>query len=110
VAPLFRTLAALGLFRWYMVHQRRMHTLTSNVHGPDRPLALAGIRIESIIPISVGEAGNITVGFVVLSYAGTLTITVVADPNHTPDLPALASALQDELDVLIRSHSENANR
>jgi diacylglycerol O-acyltransferase / wax synthase len=103
VAPLFRAIAALGLFRWYMARQRRMHTLTSNIHGPDRTLAVAGIPIESIIPISAGEVGNITAGFVVLSYAGTLTITIVADGDQTPDLPALASALEDELDALVRS-------
>jgi hypothetical protein len=80
-----------------------MHTLTSNIHGPDRTLAVAGIPIESIIPISAGEVGNITAGFVVLSYAGTLTITIVADGDQTPDLPALASALEDELDALVRS-------
>jgi WS/DGAT/MGAT family acyltransferase len=105
VAPLSRALAALGLFRRYMRHQRRMHTLVSNVRGPDRPLALAGIPIESIIPISVGEAGNITVGFVVLSYAGTLTITVVADPDQFPEL---AAALQAELDALVRSPAAEA--
>jgi WS/DGAT/MGAT family acyltransferase len=100
VSSLFRVAAALGLFRRYMVRQRRMHTLTSNVRGPDRPLALAGSPIESIIPISAGEAGNITVGFVALSYAGTLTITLVADPDGTPDLPTLAAALQKELGML----------
>lgn len=79
-----------------------MHTLTSNVHGPDRPVALAGVPVRSIIPISAGEAGNITVGFIALSYAGTFTITVVADPDGTPDLPVLVTALSDQLDALTR--------
>lgn len=100
VSSPFRAAAALGLFRRYMVRQRRRHTLTSNVRGPDHPLTLAGKPIESIIPISAGEAGNVTVGFVALSYAGTLTITTAADPDTTPDLPTLAAALQKELDVL----------
>jgi diacylglycerol O-acyltransferase / wax synthase len=105
LAPLFRVVAALGLFRWYMARQRRMHALTSNVHGPERLLTIAGSTIESIIPISVGEAGNITVGFIVLSYAGTLTITVVVDPDQTPDLPVIAAALQGELDAMTLSAS-----
>jgi WS/DGAT/MGAT family acyltransferase len=101
IAPLFRALAALGIFRWYIAHQRRLHTLTSNVRGPDRQCRVADAPIESIIPISVGEAGNITVGFVALSYAGVLVVTVTADPDHAPDLPAVATALQDELDALV---------
>jgi WS/DGAT/MGAT family acyltransferase len=31
---LFRMLAATGGFRWYMNHQRRLHTLVSHVRGP----------------------------------------------------------------------------
>jgi len=101
MARLFTVLAAFGFFRWYMVRQRRLHTLVSNVRGPDRPLSVTGAHIESIIPVSAGEAGNITASFVLLSYAGTLTITVVADRYQVPDLPALAAALQDELDALV---------
>jgi hypothetical protein len=37
---LLRFLAAVGLYRFYMRHQHRLHTLVSNVHGPDRPLTL----------------------------------------------------------------------
>ena len=41
---LLRFLAAAGLYRLYMRHQHRLHTLVSNVHGPDRPLTLNGAR------------------------------------------------------------------
>lgn len=41
-----------------------------------------------------------TVAFAALSYASTLTVTVIADPDHLPDLPLLVAALQDELDRL----------
>ncbi|HXV92005.1 MAG TPA: wax ester/triacylglycerol synthase domain-containing protein [Pseudonocardia sp.] len=98
--PVFRALAGLGLYRLFMAHQRRFHTLLSNVPGPDRPLAFAGAPIRTIVPVAVGEAGNATVNFVALSYAGTLVVTVVADPDRVPDLPLLASLLQDELDAL----------
>ena len=33
---LFRPLAALGAYRWYMNHQHRLHTLVTNVRGPRR--------------------------------------------------------------------------
>jgi diacylglycerol O-acyltransferase / wax synthase len=98
--PLLRVFAAAGLYRLYMNHQRRLHTLVSNVHGPDRPLTLAGAPIESVIPVSVAEAGNLTVTFVALSYADTLTVTIIADPDRVPDLPVLTAALQTELDAL----------
>jgi hypothetical protein len=40
------------------------------------------------------------VSFDVLSYAGTLTITTVADPDTVPDLSALTTALRAELAAL----------
>ena len=49
---LLRLLAATGLYRLYMSHQHRLHTLVSNVHGPDRPLTLDDAPIAAIIPIS----------------------------------------------------------
>jgi hypothetical protein len=48
----------------------------------------------------VGEAGNVTAGFEVLSYAGTLTITATVDPDRFPDLSTLTDALRDELAAL----------
>jgi diacylglycerol O-acyltransferase / wax synthase len=101
VPPLvLRFLAAVGLYRLYMRHQHRLHSLVSNVHGPDRPLALDGAPVSAIIPVGIAEAGNLTVNFVALSYAGTFTVTISVDPDSVPDLPILAAALQAELDAL----------
>ena len=50
--------------------------------------------------MSVAESGNVAVNFVALSYAGSLTVTIVAEPDLVPDLPELASLLQAELDAL----------
>ena len=44
--------------------------------------------------------GNITVAFAALSYAGSLNVTVIADPELCPDLSDIIQALQRELDVL----------
>ena len=49
------------------------------------------------IPISVGDNGNVTVHFTVMSYAGTLTIAVIADPDRFPDLDLLTDALREEI-------------
>ena len=47
--------------------------------------------------------GNVTVSFAVLSYAGSLTVTLVADPGTCPDLSELRDALEEELHVLVQS-------
>ena len=73
VGPAFRLAAALGGYRWCLNHQHRLHTLVSHVRGPDRPVAFGGAAVRAIIPVGVGEARNVTAGFEVLSYAGTLT-------------------------------------
>ena len=99
---LFRPLAAVGGFRWYMDHQHRFHTLVSHVRGPAEPVSFGACPITSAIPAGVGPGGNIPVYFEVLSYAGTLTVTAIADPDHFPGLGPLADALRAELDLIIR--------
>lgn len=101
LGPMFRAAAALGAYRWYMNHQSRVHTLVSHVRGPDQPVTFAGAEVGQVIPVAVAEAGNLTISFEVLSYAGTLTITAVADPEHFPDLPVLTHGLQAELALLV---------
>jgi diacylglycerol O-acyltransferase len=99
--PVFRVLAALGGYSWYLAHQRRFHTLVSNVPGPGEPLSLAGRTVEAIMPVAAGEAGNVTVSFDALSYAGTLAVTVMADRDRVPDLPVLTAALRTQLASLV---------
>lgn len=93
----FRPLARLGGYRWYMNHQHRLHTLVSHLRGPRDPLTFAGRKIVSAVPLAVAEGGNVPVYFEVLSYAGTLTVSVVADPEHFPELDRLAHLLEGEL-------------
>ena len=85
--------ARLGLLRRYMTRQRRMHTMVSSIHGPDEQITVGGSTVVSIVPLVSAETGNVRVSFDVLSYAGTVTITAVADPDTVPDLPDLAAAL-----------------
>ncbi|MGY1708832.1 wax ester/triacylglycerol synthase domain-containing protein [Geodermatophilus sp. SYSU D00758] len=101
LGPLFRLLAGMGAYHWYLSHQRRFHTLVSDVPGPDRAVTLAGVPVTAVLPVAVGEAGNVTVSFDALSYAGTLTVTAVADPERLPDLPVLLAALERELAALV---------
>jgi WS/DGAT/MGAT family acyltransferase len=100
LGPAFRAIARLGGYRWYMNRQRRLHTLVSHVRGPTGPVRFAGARVTRAVPIAVSEAGNVTVSFEVLSYAGTLTISALVDPDRFPDVSELAAALADELAAL----------
>jgi len=100
---LFRSLAALGGYQWYMNHQHRFHTLVSHVRAPAEPVTFGGSPITSAVPVGVGPGGNIPIYFEVLSYAGTLAITAVADPGHFAGLSSLTTALRAELDLIIRT-------
>jgi diacylglycerol O-acyltransferase / wax synthase len=97
---LFRLLARLGGYHFYMNHQRRLHTLVTHVRGPVEPVMLGGRKVTSAIPVAVADGGNITISFEVLSYAGALTITGIVDPDHGPDLDDVMSRLQTELDSI----------
>lgn len=97
---LFRPLARAGGYRWYMNHQRRLHTLVTSVRGPQTEVAFAGYPIHRAIPISVGDNGNVTAHFSVLSYADELAISVIVDPQRFTDLDVLTEALVEQISEL----------
>ena len=100
LGPIFRLLARLGIFRWFINHQRLVHTFATNLRGPDAQLFFLDAPVIDVIAIAV-VTGNVSVSFAALSYAGTLDVTVIADPDTCPDLHTLSDAVQDELDQLI---------
>lgn len=98
-APLgaaFRLLGRLGVFRLFVEHQRLVHTFETNVRGPAEPLQLAGHRIAAVLPVATNP-GNVGVSFDVISYAGRLLLTVVADPQLLHEPSELAGLLATEL-------------
>jgi hypothetical protein len=98
---LFRGLAAVRLGQLFVDHQRLVHTFETNLRGPLEPVHIAGRTVEEIVPIAVNP-GNVTVSFDVLSYAGAVVITVVADPAAVPDVDRLAGFLDAQLAGLLR--------
>jgi diacylglycerol O-acyltransferase len=50
---LFRVVARLGGYRYYMNHQRRFHTLVTHVRGPAEPLTLDGHPVSEAIPVAI---------------------------------------------------------
>jgi len=99
LGPAFRVLARLGALNWFIDRQRLINTFVTNLRGPDTRLAFLGAAVTDVIPVSV-TVGNVTVAFAVLSYAGTLTVTVIADPDTCPDQTVLVGELLRELDAL----------
>jgi hypothetical protein len=99
--PLFRTLAATHLLGWFLNRQRLVNTFVTNLRGPTEPMTFMGARVGEVIPVS-GTYGNVTVSFAVLSYAGTLVLAVVTDPDAVPDIDVLTAALRQELNALTR--------
>ena len=78
-----------------------VHTFVTNLRGPAEPVGLAGFRVRSLVPLVV-TPGNAGVTFAVLSYAGELGITLVADPAIVPEQDELANHLADILARLQR--------
>jgi WS/DGAT/MGAT family acyltransferase len=92
----FRLLCRLGLFGWFVDRQRLVDTFESNLRGPVERLWIGGHAVGAIVPMAVNP-GNVGVSYDVLSYAGVLGVTVVADPDVVPDLDRLTGLLRDAL-------------
>ena len=89
LTPAFRALAAVGAFQPFVDHQRLVHTFVTNVRGPAERLRMAGAEVTAVVPVAVNP-GNVAVSFDVLSYAGTLGVTLVCDPGLVPESGWLA--------------------
>ena len=85
--------AKTGLTRLYIRRQHLMNVLTTNLPGPPLPLYFAGARMTHAVAIPP-IAGNVTVSFAALSYAGRLTLSVIADAASWPDLDVLVAGLR----------------
>ena len=90
-SPLVQRLAVRVADRQHFIH---IHV--ANVAGPPSPLYLAGARLTEAFPV-VPLSGNVTVGIGVLSYAGQLNITVIADRATCPDLAVFTTGLNRSL-------------
>ena len=99
ISPVSRILARLGAYRYFIDHQHLVHTFVTNLRGPEHALVIAGRPVTGVIPLGA-ISGNVTVAFAVLSYAGALTITAIADPETFPDLTRLREELATALHAL----------
>jgi diacylglycerol O-acyltransferase / wax synthase len=103
--------AGSGIFRfaagqraWYrhFPRQRSVNLVVTNAPGPPVPLYLAGARLLELFPM-MPVMGNLTLVVGVLSYAGQLNVTAVADHDRCPDVEVFAQGVRTSLDDLTRS-------
>jgi WS/DGAT C-terminal domain len=83
---IFRFVAAQRATYRLQAHQRFVNLTVTNVPVP---LYLAGARLLELFPV-VPILGNVTLDVGVLSYAGQLNLTVVADQDTCPDVEVFA--------------------
>jgi hypothetical protein len=103
--------AGSGIFRfaagqraWYrhFPRQRSVNLVVTNVAGPPAALYLAGARLLELFPM-MPVMGNLTLVVAVLSYAGQLNLTAVADRDCCPDLEVFTQGVRTALDDLAQS-------
>jgi diacylglycerol O-acyltransferase / wax synthase len=71
----------------------------TNVPGPRTPLTLAGAHVTRLM-FWVPQSGRMGLGISILSYAGEVTLGVMADAGIVPDPEALVADMHVELAAL----------
>jgi WS/DGAT/MGAT family acyltransferase len=99
VGPAFRALASTGLLRAFIDRQRLVNLFLTNVRGPADVLTLDGAPLRSVLPLTATQ-GNIGIAFAALSYAGSLRVVAVLDPDVVPEHELLREALAHALAAL----------
>jgi WS/DGAT/MGAT family acyltransferase len=79
--------------------QRRVNVYVANVPGPPVPLYLAGAPLRQVFAV-VPIMGNMGLGVGVLSYAGQLNLTTIADRDGFPDLDVFVTGMRRSLTEL----------
>jgi diacylglycerol O-acyltransferase len=106
---------ATGLMSWpviqhmttrFLVRQRLLNLSVTNVPAPPMPLYLTGAQLLELFPVGP-LVGNITLSVAVLSYAGQLNLTIVADPEACPDVDVFARGVRRTLDELTASQAHD---
>lgn len=96
VLTAFRVLHALHLVRWFSDRQRLVNTFATTIPGPAHPVTLLGTPVTQITPLVLNQ-GNTTIAFASITYAGQLTISIVADPTCGPDPVTVGEHLRERL-------------
>jgi len=79
---------------------RLYNLLVTNVPGPQLPIYLLGRELVELVPLAF-LAPEHTLAIGVMSYNGGVTYGLLADADALPDLPALATYLEESLAELV---------
>ncbi len=80
---------------------KKASLVLSNVPGPRRKFRLGGVPVERVI-FWVPQSGKMGLGISVFSYAGTVTVGVIADSHALPYPTLLVKDLEDEVESIER--------
>jgi diacylglycerol O-acyltransferase / wax synthase len=117
-AMIGQALVALGRYSLYpvtswlvrkafLLPQREIVTVTTNVPGPQQPLYWMGRRLEQIIPY-VPIASRVRIGISIFSYDGSVTFGLTADYAANPDLDVLARGIEHGVSDLLLTARRHA--
>ncbi|MCU0309655.1 MAG: wax ester/triacylglycerol synthase family O-acyltransferase [Acidimicrobiales bacterium] len=79
-----------------------VHTVTTNVPGPQIPLYLGGRRMLTAYPY-VPLGAPLRTGVAAFSYDGTVTFGVTGDRDSAGDVAVLAEGIAESLDALVEA-------
>jgi diacylglycerol O-acyltransferase / wax synthase len=96
-------LAARALFRLATLPGVPFNLFVSNVPGPQRPLYVAGARVEGIYPVSAVTDMTGGLNITLFSYAGHLDFGFIACREMVPDVWRMVGYLADALEELVAS-------
>jgi WS/DGAT/MGAT family acyltransferase len=99
---IFRFVAVQRASYRHLPRQRSVNLSVTNVPGPPVPLYLAGARLLELFPVAPIQ-GNVTLTVGVLSYAGQLNLTAIADWDACPDVEVFAQGVRTAIDDLAQS-------
>jgi WS/DGAT/MGAT family acyltransferase len=93
-------LLTLGMRVAVRVPQRSLHTVTTNVPGPQVPLYLCGRQMLEAFPF-VPLVPTTRVAVAIFSYDGALGFGITGDYDAAPDLDVLARGIEDGVAQLL---------
>jgi WS/DGAT/MGAT family acyltransferase len=93
-------LLALGGRAAMRFPQANLHTVTTNVPGPQFPLYALGRRMLEAFPY-VPIANRVRIGVAIFSYLGTLNFGVTGDYDTAPDIEVLTRGIESGIRELL---------
>jgi len=76
-------------------------SVITNVPGPPRPVRLAGTEVAGSLAWAPAS-GGVSMTISIFSYAGRITVGLLADATLVPDPERISDAIESEIDALLR--------